>query len=165
MDDGQNQVKEYFDQKFYDTNGEFKPVVASHGNVDGDIAELRNNYMNAEREYFVALLSQKRLRDRFTKLAYSTDYTPELLLEAAMRLQENLENDNLYTREEEEAMKSMTPGERDKVHMEKLSETEGLIALFLGAIKDKALVLDYLIPYRTELPSELEPVISRGMGH
>ena len=54
-------------------------------------------------------------------------------------------------------MKDMTPEERDRFHMAKLSETEGLIALLLGAIRDKALVLDYLIPYRTEIPSELEP--------
>lgn len=170
MRDGQEEysnIQGYLDSQFYTEDGEFKPVVASHGNISGEFAYVRNAYMEAERDYFTALLSNKSIRDQFTSYAYSDNYNPDFLFEAAMKLQENLENDNLHTKEELDAMKDMTPEERDRFHIDKLSETEGLIALLLGAIRDKALVLDYLIPYRTEIPSELEPEpdMVRGMRH
>lgn len=140
-DEYENEEKNPALDMYYD-DGTFRPLVASHGNVSGDIAYYRNVYMEAEREYFTKLLERDDVRGMFIDyLNYSSDE----LLYAAKIHQERLENGELETREELEKMKSMTPRERDKYHMYKLESTEGLIALLLAAIKDKALILELVL--------------------
>ncbi len=156
-------VGEYLDNQFYSGDGEFSPIISKHGNVDADLADLRNTYMKAEREYFITLLKKKEIRDQFAMWAYSGNYTADEIFEKAMLLQDDLENGKLYTPEEEERMKQMSPEERDKFHMSRLENVEGLIALLYAAAKDKGLVLEYLIPYRTDIPFDIEET-SRRMG-
>lgn len=123
----------------YNEDGSFKPLTASYGNTSGELAHLRNTYMEAEREYFEQLLSVESIRDEFSKYMNCGSYA---LLDEAIKLQTMLEYGNLETLEELEQMKSMTPEERDNFHTQKLEHAEGLMCLYFAAARDKALILE-----------------------
>lgn len=124
----------------YDENGSFIPFVGHHGNINGEIADYRNTYMEAERDYFSALLKDESIRNYIFDLL--TNYDPEGIFEEALRIQEKLETGSLETEEEKTAMLSMTPEEREAFHLNKLSRAEGIMCLLFGAVRDKALVLN-----------------------
>ena len=52
----------------------FRPLTANHGNVSGDIAYLRDTFLNAETDYFRALLESEENLDTFLSLI---DYPPD----------------------------------------------------------------------------------------
>ena len=124
----------------YNENGSFKPLLVRYGNVDGELSELRNIYMEAEREYFEKLLEDEMIRNYFIEL--SENYHCENLIREAMIIQEKLEAGTLETQEELELMKQMNPEEREKFHLDKLSKAEGLMCLLLAAARDKAKILE-----------------------
>ena len=128
----------------YNEDGSFRPLTASSGNVDGELAELRNIYMEAEREYFERLLANKDIWNTFVSYL---DYSSDELFEAAMNIQNKLENGELETSHELDMMKSMTPGEKEEFHMRKLESAEGLICLLLAATRDKVKILELVRGY------------------
>ncbi len=127
-------MKNRIREKFYDEDGSFKPLTSSDGNTDKELAYLRNTYMEAERDYFILLLSDKSLREFFGK-QLEKDSTYLLLM--AQSIQEKIENGEVETPEEREQMKAMSPSERDKFHMKKLEKAEGLMCLLFAAARDK----------------------------
>ena len=128
----------------YDTNGNFVPLTASHGNINSELSLLRNTYMEAERDYFEHLLTNDVIRNKFEKLL---QYDSPNYINFALQLQENLENGTLETREELEMMRTMTPSERDNFHMKKLEEAEALMCLLLAAVRDKVKILELVKTY------------------
>lgn len=128
----------------YEEDGSFKPLTASHGNVDGSLAHLRNTYMEAERNYFERLLSRDKVRDAFLQYI---DCDSDVLFDEAMKIQERIETGQLETREELENMRMMHPEERDSFHMQKLENAEGLMCLLLAATRDKVLVKELSLTY------------------
>ena len=79
-------------EKFYNNDGSFKPLTSSEGNVYDNLSYLRNTYMECEREYFVALLSIKEIREMFLRLVRKNAYK---LFDYALELQARLENGEL----------------------------------------------------------------------
>mgnify|MGYP007070217534 CR=1 FL=1 len=127
----------------FESDGSFIPFTANHGNVDGEIAEYRNIYMEAERNYFEKLLSVPHIKETFKKLVIDNDSNDDLF-QFAFSLQEAIENGNLETPEELKNMESMSSADRDNYHMKKLEEAEALMCIAFAAIRDKALVIQYL---------------------
>ena len=101
---------------FYTESGEFKPLNGEEGNISEDIAHLRNVFLEAEKDYFLALLST------------NVEYFNELV---------ELPTDLLYA----EAQKRIDMIENGQVKEENLEYEEGIITFCLAAIRDKALVL------------------------
>lgn len=132
----------------YNEDGTFKPLTASHGNVDGELAHLRNTYMEAEREYFEHLLAIESIRNEF--IGY-IDYDSYILLETAVQIQDRLESGRLETLEDLEKMKSMSPEERDYYHMHKLESAEGMMCLLLAAARDKTKILELIKTYESRI--------------
>ena len=126
---------------FYDEDGNFIPLTASEGNTYDAVSHLRNTYMEAEREYFELLLSDRTLRKYFGSYL---EFSAEELFEAAMKLQTQIETGTLETPKELERMKSMSPEIRDLFHMQKLEKAEGVLCLLLAAIKDKVLIKELI---------------------
>jgi len=123
----------------YNEDGTFKPLTASHGNISGELAHLRNTYMEAERDYFEHLLAIESIRNQFLELV---DEHADNLFDRAIKIQEQLEYGNLETNEEKTAMQSMSKEAREAYHMEKLARAEGLMCLLFAAARDKALILE-----------------------
>ena len=119
----------------YNEDGTFKPMTASHGNISGELANLRNTYLEAERDYFEHLLVDNDFRIFFKKMI--DEYDSEALFNIAMGYMEKLESGEIETEEEKQLMKSMSPELRDSFHMYKLENIEGLICLLLAAARDK----------------------------
>ncbi len=119
----------------YDREGRFIPRNSNHGIISEDLANLRDTYMEAEREYFECLLANERLYEKFVILL---EKDSEELFKMAMRLQEELETGELESAKDKEKMSRMTFETADKYHMKKLEETEALICLLLAAAADKA---------------------------
>ena len=142
-----NEFYDNLENSFYDENGSFRPLTANHGNISGDLAHLRDTYMESEREYFIALLSNPDIYNAFMDYAQHDSYD---LFETAMTLQERLENGLLESVEEQEKMKQMTPEERDSFHMKRLEQTEGLLCLLYAAAKDKAKILELTRYFETK---------------
>jgi hypothetical protein len=144
-------MNNYYDEPnpandMYYEDGRFKPLTASYGNISGDIEHYRNTYMEAEKEYFTALLDKPNIREEFSKyVGCSTDE----LFETAMDYQRRLEYGELETKEQLLLMKYMTPEERDDFHMRNLEMAEQMLCLLLAAIRDKALILELVYrPHR-----------------
>lgn len=127
---------------FYNADGSFKPQTASHGNISGSLAHLRNTYMQAERDYFEHLLAIDEVRDEFFQYM---NYDSDALFEAAIKIQEKIETGQLETSKELEKMKSMQQEERDNFHMQKLEQAEGLMCLLYAATRDKALIKELVL--------------------
>lgn len=125
----------------YDENGSFIPQTGSHGNMSEKLAHLRNTYMEAEREYFECLLSDKSVRDEFLTLL---EIHADNLFDYALTIQEQLEYGNLESEEEKSKMKSMSSEQRDAYHMQKLERAEGMMCLLFAAAKDKVRVLELI---------------------
>lgn len=128
----------------YNSDGSFKPLTGNEGNTSGELAHLRNTYMESEKAYFGYLLSDKNMYMEFVRLINEPS---ESLLQCAMMLQEKLEYGNLETEEEKKAMQSMSPQEREKYHMRKLEKAEGMMCLLFAAARDKAKVLELVRTY------------------
>ena len=124
----------------YNDDGSFRPFLGHHGNVSGDIAEYRNTYMEAEKSYFIQLLSDEKIRDFIKKLL--NEISAEDIFTKAIEIQEKLELGSLETPEELEQMELMSPQEREQFHLRKLEYAEGILCLLFASIKDKALILD-----------------------
>ena len=75
-------------------NDKFVPLTASHGNVDGEIAHLRDTYLNSEREYYVYLLGFDCILERMRELI---EYTPDALYKEAIDRINALENGEVET--------------------------------------------------------------------
>ena len=130
----------------FDENGSFRPLTDNYGNTSGEVARLRDDFLKAEKDYFIELLSDEMMYKQFVDLI---EQDPEYLFNYAMGLQEQLEQDNIETLEEKEAMKLMTPEDREKFHLKRLEDIEGFICLLLAAIRDKALILTLTHSRRT----------------
>jgi len=108
---------------------EFYPYTSSSGNVNGEIAYLRDVFLNAELDYFKELLKNEKIREQFILLMI--DYSPE----------------KLYA----EAVKRINSIELGEVKEEKLDIVEGEITLLLAAIQDKVLIKELILtPNMTE---------------
>ena len=129
---------------FYNADGTFNPLTASHGNIDGSLAHYRDTYMQAERDYFGQLLARDEVRDRFVQYI---DYDSDMLFSAAAKIQEQLETGQLETMEELQQMQSMQPEQREAFHMRKLENAEGLMCLLLAATRDKVLIKELTMEY------------------
>ncbi len=121
------------------SGNEFMPLTGGKGNTNGELAHLRNTYMEAERDYFEYLLTDEILRDSFLELI---ERDSEDLFKRATELQEQLETGELESAEEREMMEQMTPEERDAFHMQKLEQAEGLMCLLFAAARDRVKTLD-----------------------
>ena len=132
-------IEKRVEEAFYYQDGTFKPLGDNWGNTNPDVAHLRDTYMEAEKQYFVALLSQEKNRSHFEKILSFSD---EELFYEAEKLRERLENGDLETEQDKEAMANMTPEERDKYHMQLLEWAEGNLCLMLAAIRDKEYILE-----------------------
>ena len=119
---------------FYE-KGHFKPLNSSDGNIDGEIAKLREIYMDAERDYFEYLLSSKKVFEKFELLL---DESTGFLCNYALYLQSLIESGCLETEDELISIQSLSIEEREKYHLVKLEQAEALLCLVLAAIKDKA---------------------------
>ena len=97
----------------------FRPLTANHGNVSGDIAYLRDTFLNAETDYFRALLESEENLDTFLSLL---DYPP----------------DKLY----DEAVYRISQIELGLIRENELSTKEAEITFLLAAIQDKARILE-----------------------
>lgn len=122
------------EKRMYNEDGSFRPLQGISGNVSDELADFRNIYMEAEKEYFETLLSDEKLRDYFESLI---DEHGEELIKTAKKLHSMIEFGELESKEEVEMMKQSTPSEREKYHMHKLEEAEGLMCLLLAAARDK----------------------------
>ncbi len=131
---------------FYDKNGKFIPFGYEWGNTNPDIAHLRDTYMEAERDYFIALLGDERNRTHFLRLLQLPD---DLLFEEAEKLRTKIESGNLENEEDKDKLAQLSPQERDKYHMELLDWAEGNLCLILAAIRDKAHIHE-LVSYSRE---------------
>ena len=130
------------EEVFYDEEGKFQPLTdTAHGNTNGELAHVRNTFMDTERERFLELLQDNKVLERFIDLL---TLDSESLLEEAQKLQEELEYGEIETREEQERMKSMTLEERDQFHMDNLTRVEGLIILLSAAARDKVKILELI---------------------
>lgn len=136
---------------FYNEDGTFKPLTDNHGNTNGQLAELRNTYMESEREYFEYLLMVKEIRNVF--LGY-LDYDSDTLFRYAIKWQEKIEYGMLETEEDLKKMESMTPEQRDNFHMSRLERAEGVMCLLFAAARDKAKILELVKTYENELNDE-----------
>jgi hypothetical protein len=123
----------------YDEDGSFMPMGSNHGNISGELADLRNTYMEAEREYFERLLADSYIREYFEECM---DKPADELFDRAMAIQDRLETGELETAEEKQAMRTMTPEEADALHMNRLERAEGIMCLLFAAAKDKVRILE-----------------------
>lgn len=135
-----NNKKINLDNIMYNEDGSFRPFLGHHGNISGEIADYRNTYMEAEREYFSQLLAYEEVRNYIAELLYNN--SPDEIFEEAMSIQEKLESGNLESTQEKIQMKSMSPEEREQYHLRKLEYAEGIMCLLYASIRDKALILD-----------------------
>ena len=123
-----------FNKLFFDENGNFIPLEAEDGNSLEELANFRNVFLESEREYFLQLLSNKRIRYIFDKFL-SMD--SESLLRYSIEMSERVENGELESREELMKMKQMSPEEREKYHFHKLLIAEVVIILAAATARDK----------------------------
>ena len=100
-------------------DNKFKPRTANHGNVDGDIALLRDTFLSAEMDYFKELLKSE---ENLYVLKNLLDFPP----------------DTLY----EEAMYRISLIEMGLIRENELSTKEAEISFLLAAIQDKARILE-----------------------
>ena len=124
---------------FYNENGSFKPLTGENGNVDGDLAYLRNTYMEAEKEYFLQLLKDPVMLGILLDIS---KLNSDEIFRMACDLRDKLEFGQLETREELEEMASMSPKERDKFHMKKLEQAEAKLCILFAAARDKVKLLE-----------------------
>ncbi len=136
----ENNKTSILDGIMYHSDGTFRPFLGHHGNISLDIAEHRNIYMEAEKNYFAYLLSNKKIRDYLMELLRGNSASE--MFDEAISIQEKLETGDLESEQEKLQMKSMSPQERDEYHMQKLIYAEGLMCLLFAAVRDKALILD-----------------------
>ncbi|MBR3199698.1 MAG: hypothetical protein IKG27_06885 [Bacilli bacterium] len=132
---------------FYDEKGNFTPLTDNKGITSGQLAHLRNTYMEAEKEYFEVILSDDALRNGFLDLLKEDS---EELLKKALEIQYKLETGQLESEEDLEKMKEMNPEERDELHMMRLEQAEGLMCLYYAAVRDKVKVLDLVYRYEAK---------------
>ena len=135
-------------EKKYNEEGLFKSLTSSHGNIDGELSHFRNTFLEVEREYFKALLSDKDIRNMFQELASS--YNNEQLFETAMEIYNNIEMGTIETKEDLEKMKSLTPAEKDSYHLRVLEKNEGMMTLLLAATTDKVKLLELVKTIESE---------------
>ena len=147
-------------EAMYNEDGTFRPFVGHHGNISGEIADHRNTYMEAEREYFSQLLEDEGVRDYMKGLL--VNYNADHIFDEAMAIQEQLEYGQLESREELEKMKSMTPEEREAFHMRRLEQAEGLMCLLFASVRDKALILDEITLWEERF-AQMENSNGRGL--
>lgn len=132
---------------FYDEDGEFKPLTASHGNISGYVAYLRDTYMKAERDYFEQLLADSEVSNYFTTLMDEGYTTADTLYDEAMTIMGKIETGQLEDEEDNAKMQSMSSEERDEYHMQKLEKAEGIVCLLLAAIRDKVRIEELVLTY------------------
>ena len=114
------------DDIMYNEDGTFRPFLGHHGNISGEIADYRNTYMEAEKDFFSALLSDEQIRNYIRDLLENGS-TDDLFYQATV-IQEALENGRLESPEEQNQMNEiMSPEEREQFHLNKLIYAEGLM--------------------------------------
>lgn len=99
-------------------------MTSNHGNVNGEIAHVRDVFLKAEFDYFLELLNDESVRET---ILYLQNCSPELLFQ--------------------EAMKRMDSIEYGEVKEDMLEIVEGEITLLLAAIQDKALIKELVLSY------------------
>lgn len=131
--------------EMYNDDGTFKPLSANYGNVNGELANLRNTYMESEKEYFEKLLEDESIRNYFVSI--SENINGEVLIKEAMNIQEKLETGNLETPEERSLMQQMSSSEREMFHLKKLEKAEGIMCILFAAARDKEKILELVRTY------------------
>ena len=114
----------------------FVPLTSNHGNIDGNIAHLRDEFLNAETDYYIELL---RVPEIFNQFVVMIDYPPESLFESAMERMNAIENG--------EVEKFLGQDEKvsEEQHLKNLEYLEGMIVMLLGAIRDKAMIKELIL--------------------
>jgi hypothetical protein len=95
----------------------YEPLTSAHGNVDGEIAHLRDTFLKAEYDYLKALIQVPKNRDFVVN---ALGYPPDLLYDEAQKRIDSIEN--------------------GEVEESKLETVEAEITLLLASIKDKILL-------------------------
>ena len=114
----------------------FVPLTSNHGNIDINIAHLRDEFLNAEIDYYIELLIVPEIFNQFVVMI---DYPPELLFEEAMKRMNAIENG--------EVEKFLGQDEKvsEEQHLKNLEYLEGIITMLLGAIRDKAMIKELIL--------------------
>jgi len=142
------------DNIMYNEDGSFRPFVGHHGNISAYVADYRNTYMEAEKDYFSLLLSDENTRNYLANLLYTRSSGE--LFEEALALQEKLENGTLESEEVRMHMQTLTPEGRDDIHLQYLEYAEGMMCLLFAAVRDKALVLNEIQCWEDRFQSIVE---------
>jgi len=130
----------------YDKEGNFIPRTSEYGNVDEDLAHLRNIFMKNEKDYFEELLGSNKTFGEFEVL---TKMDASYLFDLATKLQDKIEMGELETLEEKKKMSSTTPEAFDEFHMDKLIKAESLMTLLFAAAADKGKIKVKRFVYQT----------------
>lgn len=132
---------ENIEEERYNKNGEFIPYGSSTGNINGELAHLRNTYLTAEKDYFLKLLENKGICQYLMDLI---NEPAEVLFNLAIEIQNKLETGNLEDETDLKLMASMSPEEKDKHHMKNLEIAEGKMCLLFAAASDKVKILELI---------------------
>ena len=126
----------------YNEDGSFIPLTGNNGNIDGELSDLRNTYLESEKKYFEHLLSDP---DIFVQFKSLLDESADALFDYAVKFQQSLENGELETPEDLAKMANMSPEERDQFHMNKLIKAEGFMCLLFAAARDKVRIKELIL--------------------
>ncbi len=128
---------------FYE--GRFIALDDQSGSLDKEKLRIRDEFMSSEREFVEELLTNDR---EFCKSVFELmrkeKVTSETALDIAVEYYKKIEEGTLESRSELEAMKSMTPEEREEAHLKNLVEAEKIMCLFFMMAGDPPkLMLNY----------------------
>ena len=122
-------------------NEKFSPLTSSHGNVNGEIAHLRDTYLDAETDYYIELL---KVPEIFNQFVVMIDYPPEALYEDAIKRINAIENGEV------EKFLGQSENVSEEQHMNNIELLEGTAIMLLGAIRDKAMVKELILRKQQE---------------
>lgn len=105
-------------------------------NTSGDVALLRDTFLNAERDYVRVLLQNEGLRNLIMQ---ANQYGSDVLFKAAQQIVDNVDA-------------GLVPDEQ-------MERTEQQLTVLLAAIQDKTLVKELVL-----LPDEMTEEMSHGRG-
>lgn len=120
-------------------NEKYGNLTSPNGNIDPEIAHLRDTFLNSEFEYLKHLLSSESIRKLVLDL--NNTYYPEKLYQMAMERINAIEN--------------------GEVEEKNLSRVEGEATILLAAISDKALIKELVLYLENEKENEDSEGLSR----
>lgn len=116
--------------------GQGIPTGDVRDNTSGDVALLRDTFLNAERDYVRVLLQNEGLRNLIMQ---ANQYGSDVLFKAAQQIVDNVDA-------------GLVPDEQ-------MERTEQQLTVLLAAIQDKTLVKELVL-----LPDEMTEGMSHGRG-